>query len=224
MRHLLLLATFAATPLLAQGHATHEMSHGSSHMRVTSVWPRTPADQARADSIVATARMAVGKYREVRVAEADGYRAFAADVPGQRVIHYTRLTSAVKARFTFDPAAPSTLLYRRDTGGDMRLVGVMYTAPADATEEEMNRRVPLSIARWHLHTNICLPPSGTGRDSLATAGARFGFRGTLSTREACEAAGGRFRASMFGWMVHVNLFEAGPRGPWEEEDGGMRHP
>jgi hypothetical protein len=223
MRHLLLLATFATTPVLAQGHASHEMSHGTTHMRATPAWPEAPGDQLRADSIVAIARVATGKYRDVHAAEADGYRAFAADVPGQRVIHYTRLTSAVKARFTFDAAAPSSLLYRRGTTGEMRLVGVMYTAPADATEAEMNQRVPLSIARWHLHTNICLPPSGTGRDSLATVGARFGFRGTLASRPDCEAAGGRFRESMFGWMVHVNLFEPGPHGPWEEADGGMRH-
>ena len=40
----------------------------------------------------------------------------------------------------------------------------MYTAPYEVIEEELNRRVPLSIARWHLHTNLCLPPDAEGDD------------------------------------------------------------
>jgi hypothetical protein len=36
---------------------------------------------------------------------------------------------------------------------------------------------------------------------------RFGLRGSISTQEACDAAGGRFRPVIFGWMVHVYPFE-----------------
>lgn len=217
------LLVSVACPALAQGHASHDTPMADPHMRMTEMRTVAPGDQARADSIVAIARVATGKYRDIALAEADGYRRFAPEVTNQRIYHYTKLGAAVKARFTFDPAQPASLLYRADAGGRMKLVGVMYTAPASATAEELDARVPLSIARWHLHTNICLPPAGSPRDSLNTPGARFGFRGTVTTREACEAAGGRFREEMFGWMMHVNLFEPGPNGPWQDDHGGMRH-
>lgn len=221
---LLLLGCATAGPLLAQGHASHDMTMASNpHMRTTPAWKPVPGDQARADSIAAIATDAVDKYRDIRVAEADGFKRFAPEVRNQPIYHYTRLSSAVKARFTFDPALPSSLLYREDSTGGMRLVGVMYTAPSGATLDELNARIPLSVARWHLHTNICLPAGGAGRNTLATSGAQFGFRGAVTTREACEAAGGRFREAMFGWMVHVNLFEPGTLGPWQDDDGGMRH-
>jgi hypothetical protein len=216
----LVLLCFTAASAGAQGHAMHEAMAADAHMRMTPGRPAQPGDAERADSILAVARVAAGKYRDVALAEQDGYRRFAADVPHQRIYHYNKLTAVVKARFAFDPAAPSSLLYQDDGTGGMTLVGVMYTAPADATLEQLNSRIPLSVARWDLHRNICLPPADQGRDSLATPGARFGFRGTIATRAACEAAGGRFRAEMFGWMVHLNLFQPGD--PWQDHHPGMR--
>lgn len=228
MRYLAVLATIVSSPLMAQGHASHEAMAADPHMRSTPVRAAQPGDRARADSIAAVARQELGKYADVQVAEADGYRRFAPEVRNQRIYHYNRAIAALQARFRFDPAAPSSLLYRDDGRGGLRLVGVMYTAPAGATPEELNARIPLSVTRWHLHTNICLPPAGSARDSLATPGARFGFRGTVTTRAACEAAGGRFREELFGWMVHVNLFTPGPQGPWQDDHGddhgGMRLP
>ncbi|HWA14961.1 MAG TPA: hypothetical protein VG817_00910 [Gemmatimonadales bacterium] len=217
-----LVSLVVVASVSAQGHASQDMAMSNPHLRMTELRPLAPGDQARADSIVAIARAAAGKYRDVALAEADGYRRFAPDIANQRVYHYTRLGAAVAARYRFDPAQPSSLLYRDDGQGDMRLVGVMYTAPPSATKAELDTRVPLSIGRWHMHTNICLPPAGTARDSLNTAGARFGFRGSLSTREACEAAGGRYHKELFGWMMHLNLFEPGPNGPWQDDHGGMR--
>ena len=86
-----------------------------------------------------------------------------------------------------------------------KLVGVMYTAPYRASEEELNRRVPLSIARWHLHTNLCLPPAGGKADVLGTS-AKFGLQGSIITAQACGEAGGTFLPHIFGWMVHVYPF------------------
>ena len=40
---------------------------------------------------------------------------------------------AIRERFKFDPAQPSSLLYKKDPDGSLRLVGAMYTAPKDAT-------------------------------------------------------------------------------------------
>ena len=33
--------------------------------------------------------------------------------------------------------------------------------------------------------------------------ARFGFAGSIHTKDACNAAGGTFIPRVFGWMVHV---------------------
>jgi hypothetical protein len=97
----------------------------------------------------------------------------------------------------------------------------MYTAPPNLSLEELNRRLPLSIAQWHQHINLCMPP-GTGRlgaagDRPASRDPRFGFRGTITTAEACTAAGGEFHERVFGWMVHVNMFEAA-NAVWEHRE------
>ena len=219
---LMVVGLVVTAPLSAQGHATHDMAMPDPHMRMTDLRPIASGDQARADSILLLARAATEKYRDLALAEADGFRRFAPDVAHQRIYHYTRFGAAVKARFSFDPSQPSSLLYRDDGAGGMKLVGVMYTAPAGATPEELDVRVPLSIGQWHLHTNICLPPKGAGRETVNSEGARFGFRGTVVTKAACEAKGGRFFESMFGWMLHVNLYDPGPSGPWRDDHGGMR--
>jgi hypothetical protein len=95
------------------------------------------------------------------------------------------------------------MLYKKVPGG-FELVGAMYTMPKRATEEALNARVPLSIALWHLHTNLCMPQKGQMRGSDWS---RFGLRGSIATQEACDAAGGRFQPVIFGWMVHVYPYE-----------------
>ncbi|MEO8138804.1 MAG: hypothetical protein ABI742_04105 [Gemmatimonadota bacterium] len=195
--------------------ASMDMGMGDStlsmkHMRMTPSWPVQPGDSARADSVVRVARVALAQYADVSVAEQDGYRMFAPKVK-QRVYHYTRRKNALKARMTFDPTAPSSLLYAPLPDGKVRLIGAMYTASPDMSLDDLNRRIPLSIAQWHQHTSLCLPPGSglvRGGDELALGNRdpRFGVRGSISTEEECNAAGGEFHRRMFGWMVHVNLF------------------
>ena len=87
----------------------------------------------------------------------------------------------------------------------------MYTAPQNSTEDRLNERVPLSVASWHLHTNLCLPP----KDRAACADwTKFGLRGSISTPEACAETGGRFLPHIFGWMVHVYPYEKSPEKVW----------
>jgi hypothetical protein len=88
----------------------------------------------------------------------------------------------------------------KKTASGYELVGAMYTMPKRATEEQLNERVPLSIATWHLHTNLCMPPKG---ERLMAHYSKFGLRGSIATLEACDAAGGVFHPVVFGWMVHV---------------------
>ncbi len=211
----------AAAPLGAQTPVGHDhamaeasMAAGmsdsaltSKHMRMTPAWPLAVGDSARAESLVTTAREALAKYADVRVAEAEGFTMFAPKVK-QRVYHYTRRWNALLARRRFDPARPTSLLYAPQPDGGIRLIGAMYTAPPDMTLEELNRRIPLSIAQWHQHTSLCLPPGGGEAMTPGRRDPRFGPRGSIATEAECKAAGGVFRKRMFGWMVHVNLFQS----------------
>ena len=80
----------------------------------------------------------------------------------------------------------------------------MYTAPYKATEEELNERAPLSIARWHLHTNLCLPLSGE-RNEIGAPGGKFGLEGSITTADAGSRprAEPSSRTSSAGWSTSI---------------------
>ena len=195
-------------------HAVHEAMGGTMsanpHMRMSPTRTASAADSARADQLVSKARVALAKYKDVRVAERDGYRMFAPSIKNQPVYHFTNLRVAVRERFRFDPAQPSSLLYKKDPDGSLRLVGAMYTAPKDASAEELNARVPLGIAQWHLHTNMCVPRlTQTGRWKEVSNGKPvFGPASPIATRDACDTVNGKFLPVVFNWMVHANVYEA----------------
>ena len=71
------------------------------------------------------------------------------DIP-QPEYHFTSYKNGFLEAFTFDPARPTSLLYKKTSAG-YELVGAMYTMPKRASEDQLNVRVPLSIASWHLH-------------------------------------------------------------------------
>src|SRR5579884_3616138 len=89
--------------------------------------------------------------------------------------------------------------------GGYQFVGVMYSAPANDTEDQLNQFIPLSITPWHLHTNICLPAGDTST-FLFPNNSLFGLTGTIATKAQCDKLGGTFYSSLFGWMVHIPLF------------------
>lgn len=199
----------------------------SRHLRLTVARPGTAADSARARALVDTLRKSLAKYRDVKVAEADGYRQFAPRVKMPRIYHFTRRAAAVKAQFTFDPTAPTSLLYRKDASGGFQLVGVMYTAPNGSSEEKLNARVPLSIARWHQHVNVCVPKRRERErwtERSADGRPKFGPAGTIATEEACRAENGRWRDRVLNWMVHANVFESDdPAVIWGDHQGRKGH-
>jgi hypothetical protein len=190
-----------------EAHAVHDMTPGhmdphSLHMHMTAMRPQTPEDIARASAIVEQLRSGIEKYKDYHVALNDGYKIFLPNLP-QPEYHFTNYVNGFLEAFTFDPSRPTSLLYKKTSDG-YELVGAMYTMPKRATEEQLNARVPLSVAMWHLHTNLCMPPKSEMRTSDWT---KFGLKGTIATQEACGAAGGRFQPVIFGWMVHVYPYE-----------------
>ena len=200
-------------------HGDHDPGamNASRHMELTPTRPATRADSLRAENVVAELRSAIAKYRDTTVAVADGYRMFMPNVKNQRVYHFTNGRRAVGEAFRFEPKKPTSLLYRRGAGGRLELAGAMYTAPTRVSAERLDDRIPLSIARWHKHVNWCIPGVGERERWLEKRDGQpvFGPQSPIATREACDAVGGRFLPSIFGWMVHVNAFASDPKAVWE---------
>jgi hypothetical protein len=179
------------------------MHHGdTAHMHMTSPKPLSANDHQRADEIVKELRVGIEKYKDYHVALNEGFQIFHPEIP-QPEYHFTNYTNGFEAAFTFAAAKPTSLLYKKTATG-YELVGAMYTMPKRATEEQLNERVPLSIATWHLHTNLCMPPKEARRSADFT---KFGLHGSIATQEACDAVGGKFYPVIFGWMVHVYPYE-----------------
>ncbi len=183
--------------------------HMGAHMKFTAPRPQTPEDLARADALAKALREAIEKYKDYRLALADGYQPFLPQIP-QPQYHFTSYWNGFLGAFTFDPGRPTSLLYKKTRGG-YELMGAMYTMPKNATEDQLNQRVPLSVARWHAHVNLCMPAKGQGSRADWTT---FGLAGSIATPEACAEAGGRWIPQIFGWMVHVYPFEASREKVW----------
>lgn len=194
------------------------------HLRLTAPRTATPQDSARAAEILATMRRDLVRYRDVREAEADGFRQF---LPGAAapVQHFTKFRWAMQSRSRLDPSRPTSLLYERGPDGQLVLVGAMFTAPPQLTEDELDARLPLGITRWHQHVNWCIPPLADARrrwPETQNGQPVFGPKSPIATAEACAAVGGRFRPRLLGWMVHVMAFRDGD--PWQtHEHGGEAH-
>jgi hypothetical protein len=184
------------TPGHSDGHA--------HHMFMTSMRTQTTEDLNRANEIVTQLRAGIEKYKDYHAALDDGFKIFLPNIP-QPEYHFTSYRNGFLEALTFDPARPTSLLYKKTATG-YELVGAMYTMPKRATDDQLNARVPLSVAMWHLHTNLCMPP----RDQIRSADwTKFGLHGSIITEDACSDAGGRFHPIIFGWMVHVYPYEQG---------------
>ena len=196
----------AALLIVAAGH--HARADGvaimamSPHMDMTVKAPMQPGDQTRADAIIAAGKAVMEKYRDVNVAQADGFQQFMPQLKTPEA-HFTNYAYAKEAWLGhFDPMQPTSLMYKRTPDG-WQIEGVMYTAGPTATESELNGDAPLSIAQWHRHVNVCTGPPGSGTRDYFGPQARFGLQGSIHTQADCQAAGGTFKSQIYAWMLHV---------------------
>lgn len=204
----------ATTQAMSHGHSHEDHEHIGAHMLMSALRDPQPGDEAKARQVVDEARPALERYRDANAALADGYKIFLPNVP-QKMYHFTKWEYAVGEAFRFDAAKPASLLYEKH-GNEYKLIGAMYTAPARFTEDQLNQRIPLSVAQWHQHVNMCKPPKGREIEMLGK-NPKFGLAGSISTQEECVAAGGTFMPHVFGWMVHVYPWEKNPDDIWSVE-------
>lgn len=201
----------------AGAHVMHSMEGRMDmgpHMKMTSLRPPKPGDAERSRQVVEAARRASEKYKDYHAALADGFQIFLPNIP-QKMYHFTNYGYAAEAEFHFNPEHPTSLLYEKQ-GSDYKLIGVMYTAPKRFTEDQLDERIPLSVAQWHEHVNFCAPPKHRGAE-LFQLHPEFGLHGSITTAEACDAAGGTFHPVIFNWMVHVYPFEKDQASTWSVE-------
>jgi len=189
------------------------------HMKMTALRQPKPGDAARAQQIAQEARKAAEKYVDYHGALADGFEIFLPNLP-QKIYHFTNKHYAMEAFMHFNAEHPTSLLYEKN-GDDYKLIGVMYTAPKRLTEDQLNERVPLSVAQWHEHVNFCKAPASLTlqqkKEAYLGPSAQFGLKGSINTQESCNAAGGQFIPVVFNWMVHVYPFEKDQASIWSVE-------
>jgi hypothetical protein len=208
----------AASPVPAA--KTVNFQKMGAHMSITPLEPEKPGDRARAQAILEVARQGAAPYRDFHKALADG---FVIQMPelDQDHYHFINAKLGAAARTTFDPAHPPALIYekepsRRGHETSYKLVGVMYQTGLSVSDDDLRSRVPLSIAQWHRHDDICTPPQGSGINWLGPD-KKFGLGGSISTQADCLAAGGTFLPHIGGWMTHLYLFETDPARQWRTD-------
>ena len=172
------------------------------HMQMSLKSDPAPGDAARAQEILAAAKAVLSQYRDVRTAVRDGYKPFYPTGRMGEEIHYTNYRYRRREQRHVDYGRPGSILYKRTPQG-LQVVGVMYTAPADATAQQLNAIAPLSIATWHRHVDFCGGPKSLPADEQFGPNARFGPQGSIHTEAACRAAQGLWIPVVFNWMTHV---------------------
>jgi hypothetical protein len=183
------------------GNNGPSMAAMAGHMAMTPLRPKLPGDEEKTNTVIAAAKATVERYKDYHKALADGYF-----IANPKVVqfqyHFMNEANQRAADTQFDPNKPSALLYVKTPHQDFTLEGVMYTASRIATEDELNQRIPLSMARWHEHINFCAAPADREKDYFG-AHPKFGMFGSIRTKEACEAENGKFFPEVFTWMIHV---------------------
>lgn len=181
------------------------MAAMAGHMYMTPLRPKQPGDGEKAKAVVAALKATMERYKDYRKALLDGYVILNPKLK-QPQYHFTNDANSREADIQFDPGKPTALLYRRTPMLEYKLEGAMYTTSPEATEDELNQRVPLSVARWHRHINVCWAPEDRLKDYKAVY-PRFGMFGSIKTQEACTAERGIFQPYVFTWMIHIFPYE-----------------
>ncbi|HTR26506.1 MAG TPA: hypothetical protein VMI10_21220 [Terriglobales bacterium] len=191
----------------------HHMDMGP-HMKMTAMRAAQPGDAERAQKVVVAAREVMEKYKDYHTALNENFKIFHPELP-QKQYHFTNYGNAFAAAWKFDAEKPTSLLYEKE-GDGYRLVGVMYAAPKRYSDDDLDKRIPLSVAQWHEHVNFCSPPAGRGVEMLGK-NPKFGLHGSIATQADCDAAGGTFHPIVFNWMVHVYPNEKDQAQVWSVE-------
>ena len=172
------------------------------HMQMSLKAQAAPGDGARSTEILTAAAAVLSQYRDVKTAIHDGYKPFFPTGKIGEEIHYTNYRFRRLEQQHIDYSRPGSILFKRTADG-LKAVGVMYTAPADATPQQLDAIAPLSVATWHRHVDFCGGPKTLPKIDQFGPNAQFGPQGSIHTEEACSAAQGLWIPLVLDWMTHV---------------------
>ena len=111
----------------------------------------TPAEQLRAERLIAKTITDLALFRTPAEAYAAGYRSIGDSLTGDE--HYVNW-SYVTDGHLLDPTRPESVVYE-NVGGSQRAVAAMYMLPFGSTFAQVPD-VGGSLTQWHVHRNLCL--------------------------------------------------------------------
>ncbi|MBI3976281.1 MAG: hypothetical protein HY334_07805 [Armatimonadetes bacterium] len=187
-------------------HAATEMTDGSGHEGhgTTPAPAASPAagptaeQRAAAAKLLADIRAGIAPYASVNAAVTAGYVQstpwrFLAWGPA----HFTNFAYSRDGRI-LDPERPESLVYMKVPGGNVALIGAMFSAPTG-----QGPRPGGTLTDWHTHDNLCI--TSTGSVAIATGPGQ------------CPA--GSFFVGERVEMMHVWTFD-NPDGPFSHSLSG----
>ncbi|HUF54598.1 MAG TPA: hypothetical protein VMR52_12620 [Dehalococcoidia bacterium] len=173
--------------VLPEHRATVALSESTMHEPPNSQ-PVTAENLAFAETFLAEVRAGTEKYKDVAVAQAEGYIRITPDIPLIGA-HFFKpgLTG-------LDPAQPAILLYTGGGAEGWDLIGVSFTLDKTLGDETLPETPLGGLAGWHYHTNLC-----------------FTEGGNVSIAEDSSKCFGVF-AEETGWLLHVWAWSDSPEG------------
>ncbi|MBI4260953.1 MAG: hypothetical protein HY658_10345 [Actinobacteria bacterium] len=168
---------------------------GAIHGQHAEAVPNTADEQAQVDAMLAQAKRATRKYRDLERARADGYIQVTQFIPGLGAHWFNPRIGPV-----FDPSRPQILLYEPNARGVPKLVGVAYRLPH--TSDDPPAGFPGGEDVWHYHENLCFLRGGTV---------------TVADEAGCASLGG-FHQANTGWMLHAWIYRESPDGVFSDSN------
>ena len=124
------------------GNQPGGMAHMPGHMYMTVLRSPQPEDQQKAEAVAAADRKRL--WRPMRITTRRWRMVIGSFFPMSRNPNITSPKPSTVWRLdrTSIPIRPTSLLYKKTADGGYKLVGAMYTDRVDATEDELNDRIP----------------------------------------------------------------------------------
>lgn len=111
----------------------------------------TPAQQARAENLIAITLDRLPRYADPAVAEAAGFRSIGDGFTGHE--HYINW-DYISDEHILNPDFPESLVYETGPGGSKTLVSAMFMTNAGASLDEVPE-LGGALTQWHVHDDLC---------------------------------------------------------------------
>ena len=115
----------------------------------------TPAQQARAENLIAITLIRLPHFADYRVAEADGFASIGDGFTGDEHFINTRYFDDGRI---LDPDHPESLVYDTRSGKRVLESAMFMMAPDDSWADIPDVGGPLT--QWHIHNNLCFTTTG----------------------------------------------------------------